>query len=255
MKKIPMKMIGNSIKVYMAKHSPEILTGIGIGGFLTTIGMAISTAPKAKAEIADAEYYADKYEEPLRTKDRAKIYAKYYWPIALSTGLSTACVVMGNRQQHKRNAALAAAYTISQETLKDYQSAIAESLDEKKVEEIRKKVDQKTVDRSAEVKPDSTYVPSGKSLYFDRWSGRYFVSDRETLREICNTLSRQMLGDMYVTLNDVYDALDLDRIPFGNEIGWDVNKSFIEATFGSKLNEKGEPCVVFDYVTPPEVLQ
>ena len=31
MKKIPMKAIGNSIKVYMTKHSPEILTGIGIG--------------------------------------------------------------------------------------------------------------------------------------------------------------------------------------------------------------------------------
>ena len=30
MKKIPMKAIGHSIKVYLTKHSPEILTGIGI---------------------------------------------------------------------------------------------------------------------------------------------------------------------------------------------------------------------------------
>lgn len=66
MKKIPMKAIGNSIKVYMTKHSPEILTGIGIGGFLTTIGMTIKIAPRAKAEIEDAEYYADKYNEPIR---------------------------------------------------------------------------------------------------------------------------------------------------------------------------------------------
>ena len=56
MKKIPMKAIGNSIKVYMTKHSPEILTGIGIGGFLTTIGMTMKIAPRAKAEIEDAEY-------------------------------------------------------------------------------------------------------------------------------------------------------------------------------------------------------
>ena len=162
---------------------------------------------------------------------------------------------MGNRQQHKRNAALAAAYTISQETLKDYQSAITESLDEKKANEIREKVSQKTSERVNVSDQEIPYVPSGKSLYFDRWSGRYFVSDRETLREICNNLSRQMLGDMYITLNDVYDAIDLDRIPFGNDIGWDVNKSFIEPMFSSKLNEKGEPCVVFDYATQPEVLK
>ena len=254
MKKIHMKAIGNSIKVYMTKHSPEILTGIGIGGFLTTIGMTMKIAPRAKAEIEDAEYYADKYNEPIRTRDRVKIYAKNYWPVALSTGLSTACIVMGNRQQHKRNAALAAAYTISQETLKDYQSAITESLDEKKANEIREKVSQKTSERIPANDQEIPYVPSGKSLYFDRWSGRYFVSDRETLREICNNLSRQMLGDMYITLNDVYDAIDLDRIPFGNDIGWDVNKSFIEPMFSSKLTEKGEPCVVFDYTTQPEVL-
>ena len=64
-----------------------------------------------------------------------------------------------------------------------------------------------------------------------------------------------MLGDMYMTLNDVYDAIDLDRIPFGNDIGWDVNKSFIEPMFSSKLTEKGEPCVVFDNATQPEVLK
>lgn len=255
MKKIPMKAIGNSIKVYMTKHSPEILTGIGIGGFLTAIGMTIKIAPRAKAEIEDAEYYADKYNEPLRKMDRVKIYAKNYWPVAVSTGLSTACIVMGNRQQHKRNAALAAAYTISQETLKDYQSAIAESLDEKKATEIREKVAEKTSERVPTNDQEIPYVPAGKSLYLDRWSGRYFVSDRETIREVCNNLSRQMLGDMCVTLNEVYDALDLEGIPFGNYIGWDVNKSFVEPVFGAKLTEKGEPCVVFDFATQPDVLQ
>ncbi len=254
MTKIPFKALYKSAKTYAIKHSPEILTGVGIAGFISAIPMAITAYNHSEEEINEKEISRRRNnEEPVSTKEKVVIYAKHWWPVGLAVGGSTACIITGNRTQHKRNAAIAAAYTISQETLKDYQSAIAETVDEKKATEIREKASKKALDRAPTDEPD--YIPAGKSLYYDRYSGRYFTSDRETIRKICNDLSRQMLGDMYVTLNDVYAMLDMDAIPFGNSIGWDVNKSFIEPTFDSMLTKRGEPCVVFDYATAPDVLR
>lgn len=42
-----------SIRMTMKKHSPEILTGIGIAGMITTTIMAVKATPKALILIED----------------------------------------------------------------------------------------------------------------------------------------------------------------------------------------------------------
>lgn len=37
----------NSIKIAASKHSPEILTGLGIAGMITTTVLAVKATPKA----------------------------------------------------------------------------------------------------------------------------------------------------------------------------------------------------------------
>ena len=43
------------IKATMSAHSPEILTGIGIAGMITTTVLAVKATPKALKLIEDAE--------------------------------------------------------------------------------------------------------------------------------------------------------------------------------------------------------
>ena len=47
MNKSNISKVLSSVRTSMAKHSPEILTGIGIAGMITTTVMAVRATPKA----------------------------------------------------------------------------------------------------------------------------------------------------------------------------------------------------------------
>ena len=47
MPKHNLSSIAKSVRTAMKKHSPEILTGIGIAGMITTTVMAVRVTPKA----------------------------------------------------------------------------------------------------------------------------------------------------------------------------------------------------------------
>ena len=47
MEKFNLSKVVKNVKAAASKHSPEILTGIGIAGMATTIVMAVKATPKA----------------------------------------------------------------------------------------------------------------------------------------------------------------------------------------------------------------
>ena len=53
MGKHSLSSIAKSVRTAMKKHSPEILTGIGIAGMITTTVMAVRATPKALILIED----------------------------------------------------------------------------------------------------------------------------------------------------------------------------------------------------------
>ena len=53
MAKLNLASIVKSVQAIMRKHSPEILTGIGIAGMITTTIMAVRATPKALILIKD----------------------------------------------------------------------------------------------------------------------------------------------------------------------------------------------------------
>lgn len=59
--------IAKSLRIAMKKHSPEILTGIGIAGMVTTTVLAVRATPKAIKILED-----ERYERSYKTnKDSA----------------------------------------------------------------------------------------------------------------------------------------------------------------------------------------
>ena len=84
-----------------------------------------------------------------------------------------------------------------------------------------------------------------------RFSGRYFKSDIEKIKKAECELNRQMLDDMYVSLNDFYYEIGLDSVKLGDELGWNVDSGYIDLSFSSQLASDGTPCLVIDYSVAP----
>ena len=237
-----------SIRMNAGKHSPEILMGLGIAGVITTTVLAVKATPKA-AEICKG-LKENSEEEPTKI-DYIKATWKLYIPTAVSCAFTIACLVGVNSVNVKRNAALATAYQLSTTALSEYKDKVIETIGEKKEREVRDKVAKDKVNKNQASKATVVVTGKGDSLCFDVISGRYFKSDIEKIRKIENDLNRQMLTEMYISLNEFYDELGLDHISIGDELGWNVDNGLIELNFSSQISDDGQPCIVVDYKIGP----
>lgn len=240
----------NTVKKAAVKHSPEILTGIGIAGMITTTVLAVKATPKALDLIRERE---DELEvEKLPVGEIVKTSWKCYIPATITCALSTACLIGASSVHLKRNAAIAAAYKLSEKALIEYKDAVIETIGEKKEQEVKHKLAEKKLEKDPVSKTEVIVTDKGSALCYDSISGRYFKSDIEAIKRAENVLNKQMLNEMYVSLNDFYDELGLEYTKVGRELGWSVNDGLIEIHFSSQLADDGTPCLVIDYDTPPK---
>ena len=225
----------------LKKHSPEILTGIGIAGMIATTISAVKATPKALRLIDEKEI---KENKRLTTAEVVLTTWKCYIPSAVTGALSVACLIGASAVSLKRNAALATAYTISETALKDYREKAVEVVGEKKEQAIRDAIAKDKLTGNPVDDKQIVMTGSGDTLCYDVLSGRYFRSDIEKIRKAINDLNRDMLSEQYVSLNDLYYAIGLPDIKLGNDLGWNIDKGYLEVQFGSHLAANGTPCLV-----------
>ena len=238
-----------SLKTAIKKHSPEILTGIGIAGMITTTVMAVRATPKALILIEERKEEIG--AEKLEAMDMVKTTWSCYIPAAITGTLSVACLIGASSVNARRNAALATAYTLSESALKDYQGKVIEMFGEKKNEAVKDAVAKDKVEKNPVVTREVIITEKGNTLCYDAISGRYFKSDIEKIKKAECELNRQMLDDMYVSLNDFYYEIGLDSVKLGDELGWNVDSGYIDLSFSSQLASDGTPCLVIDYSVAP----
>lgn len=238
-----------SLKTAIKKHSPEILTGIGIAGMITTTVMAVRATPKALILIEERKEEIG--AEKLEAMDMVKTTWACYIPAAITGTLSVACLIGASSVNARRNAALATAYTLSESALKDYQGKVIEMFGEKKNEAVKDAVAKDKVEKNPVVTREVIITEKGNTLCYDAISGRYFKSDIEKIKKAECELNRKMLDDMYVSLNDFYYEIGLDSVKLGDELGWNVDSGYIDLSFSSQLASDGTPCLVIDYSVAP----
>ena len=260
----------NGVRSTMDKHSPEILTGIGIAGMITTTVLAVKATPKALELIGEAKYKKEEetvehnckvnkvsecMSSDLKPLEVVKAAWKPYVPAAITGSLSVACLVGASRVNFKRNAALATAYTLSEKVLKDYKDSVVETIGEKKEEKIKEKVAQKKVDKQPASKSEVVMVNSdGNVLFLEPVSNRYFKSDVESIRKIVNDLNYRLTTgtEEYISLSEFYDEIGLSHTSISDEIGWNIYRDGqIAVDMPSAKTDKGEPCLVLDYNVSP----
>lgn len=255
--KIPKFM--RDVQTILIEHSPEILTGIGIAGMVTTTILAVRATPKAlrliderKYEIAAEDGVEDvKQTESLPPIEVVKVCWKCYIPAAAMCTVSIACLIGATSVNSKRNAALATAYALSETALKDYREKVVETIGEKKEQNIRDAVAKERIERDPVTTKEVIITERGNTLCYDAISGRYFRSDIDKLKKAENEINRMLIDDMYVSLNEFYYEIGLNPTKIGDDIGWNIDHGYIDLSFSSQLASDGTPCLVIDYRVEP----
>ena len=234
----------------LTKYSPGILTGIGITGMIGATFMAVKATPKALYLIESKKEESE--VEELTPVETIKTCWKCYIPATLTTVLSAACLIGASTVSAKRNAALATAYSISEAALREYQEKVVEVIGEKKEKAVRDAVAKDQIERDPVTKSEIVIIDSNSNtLCYEPLSGRYFKSTIDKIKKAEIKLDRQMIQEMYVSLNDFYWEIGLDETNLGDKMGWNLSKGYMDLSFSSQLADDGTPCAVIVYGIPP----
>ena len=264
-------------------HKDTALTIVGVVGLFTSVAMAYKAGPvvKERVEEAEAEKYEKEYDKlmeeettkialedgairpstihtwaeermALTWKEKAPIIFETLWPTALSVGLTATCIILSNRISVRRNAALMAAYALSETNLRDLQDKIVEIDGPRKLDKLENAVAEEQVKRDPP--PDDQFVINtgyGTTLCQDYYTKRYFYSDAEKIRQGITRLTKKIYSWDEVSQNDWYDELNIPHIPGGyNSIisGDMVEKGNVDGAlhddFTSVLHDDSIPVLV-----------
>jgi len=249
MNKQSLVKLGRGLLKATYRHAPGILTGLGISGmFGAAIGAVIAT-PQALKNI---EAEKDRLDvDKLTPVETVKVTYKCYLP-SMVTGISSAvCIMYGHKLHARRNAAIATAFSLQEIAMSEYRNKVRDVVGEKKEQEIRDEIAKDHMDKVPYRSSEVFITPSGETLCLDVMSKRYFKSDINRIRSIVNELNRQMMSDMYISLNELYYELGLAPTKQGDILGWNIENGLIEIDISAQLSDDDTPCLVLDYKVAP----
>lgn len=255
----------------VSKHSPMILTTVGIVGMATTVVLAVKATPKALEMIYDEEIKKidQQVKDGVEPKDlhkqltpieTVKAAWKPYVPAAITGVVSIGCFIGANSVNAKRNAALATACQLSATALSEYKEKVNETVDEEtkkiiddKVAKEKLKKNQVPAKEEKILQNQELILDSAHHLCYDAGGNLYFRSDENKIRTAINRLNSRMNGgEPYVSLNDLYSELDIRGTDVGELLGWNIYRDgIIEPEFSSQIASNGEPCIVLSYTVAP----
>lgn len=253
MNKPNLSALVKTVQAFTTKHTPEILVGLGITSMVTSTILAVRATPKAVKliEAKKEELQVDK----LTPVDTVKTCWKCYIPTVVTGVVGVSCVIGSTSVSVRRHAALATAYSLSETALTEYREKVVETIGEKKEKAVRERIAEEKLEKNPVNNAEVIVTGKGETLCYDHLSGRYFKSDIDTIQRIVNELNRDMITDMYVSLNTFYEALGLEPTELGYSMGWTIDmdrRGFIELNFSAKIATDGTPCIVVDYINAPK---
>lgn len=251
----------------IVKRSPEILTGLGVAGLVTTTVLAVKATPKALRLIEMAEDHGigitskngdpDWERRPLTKLETVKVAWKPYIPAAVTGAVSIACIIGASSVHARRNAALATAYQLSTTALSEYKEKVVETIGEEKEKVIREKIAQDKIDKNPvkeSIEKETVVIGSGEVLFLEPVSMQCFKSDIESVRKILNDINFRLTTGMeeYISLSEFYDEIGLPHTSISDDIGWNLGRDGqLEADFLAAKTTDGRPCLMLDYMVKP----
>lgn len=244
--------IGFSLK----QHSPEILVVGGVALGVVSAVMACKATTKLNSILEEGKeqvdqihdvidnkkFPEDQYSEEDAKKDLAIVYvktgfeiAKLYAPAVGLGVLSIGSILAGHNILHKRNVALAAAYTLVDSGFKEYRGRVVERFGKELDKELKHNIKAQMVEEVV-VNEDGTETIVEKTVsvanpnfgsdyarFFDDgctgWTddAEYNLMYLRRQQDYANDLLKQK-GHLF--LNEVYDMFNIPRTKAGQVVGW-----------------------------------
>lgn len=256
----------NASKQFLTKNSTTILMGLGAVTAVSSVAMAIKETPKAITKMYEAAKEIDP-DTPIESvlypktdlydkigwKETLKSTWKCYIPTVLLAGTSLTCFFAAMHITSGKVVALSSAVAASQQIAEKYQREVIDIIGKDKERDIRKKVNESNISETPVPSKSGLVVfGSGDTLVFDEVSGRYFLSDKESIRTAMNDFNQQVIWGSTQDLNDWYDVVGLEQITIGEYLGWNADR-LMDISFDSMIAPNGEPCIVLNYLVQPSV--
>lgn len=242
-----------NLGVVISKNSPTILTGLGVGGLMTTALLTGTATIKAVRLVDEVNHRnwnnPDCYE--LTKKEVIGLTWKFYIPALAMCVVTGACVIGSNSINQRRNAALAALYSLSETAFREYKTKVVEEIGRNKELKVRDGIAQDRVTNNPVGDRTIIITGNGEVLCYDALSDRYFKSSAEKIRQQVLDLNYDLMTEMWLSLNDLYYAIGLPSTKLGDQMGFDLDKGKIEIDYSSQLTPDGQPCLVIDTTVYP----
>lgn len=278
--KVNVKPFVKACKVGLTKNAPTILTITGITAMASSTYWAVKATPKALAlkEKAEVEknkkagtfknqklHYYDEKEGafvdgfqnwvPLTKLEIVQTCWRCYAPAFITGVLGAACLIGANSMNLRKNAALAAAYALSETNFKEYREKTLEEVGEKKEEKIRNAVAEEKITKNPVNTSTVLETGNGDTLCYDAICGRYFKSSIEKLKSAINELNVFLTEDGTASLNDYYELIGLPEGGLGYDLGWNLNEHHetVKLNLSAQLtpDENKTPCMVVGFKYGP----
>lgn len=254
--------VGHRSLLVTKKHSPVILTTVGILGGVTAAVLGAKATLKLEPIVADLELDLENHnqlqhdDEGEKVKTTAQIYAvhtiriiKLYGPSVSLGAASIVCIVSAQGIMQKRNAALGAAYLAMEKGFTEYRKRVEEALGTEKENELRYGIKTEELhDTKAgtvtEVKTPDPNAYSPYAIFFDQFNknwkregelNKYFLQMQQ------NYANDMLRARGHVFLNEVYDMIGAERTKAGAVVGWVLSSTgdnFIDFGIFNAGNER-----------------
>lgn len=241
------------IKYTLQKKEPEILAVLGLVGMSATVGLAIYSTVKAVKEVEmlevkkREEVKAPAEEVKVSKQEIAKTVGKYYVPVFVLGCASAFCFLRSNKLYASKFVTVAAAYKLSEKNLLEFRDKAREVLGPKEEKKVNDALAQARTDANPPDENAIVYTGNGETLCREELTGRYFRSSRQAIDSAINRLNYVAMSNMWTSVNDLFDEIELDEVALGNDMGWGPEKGMIEPVYSSALTKNGTPILVVDF--------
>lgn len=246
-----LKAIFDITKKGVIDNAPTILTALGAVGVISTAVLAVKATPIANdcilKDLEENGDYEDRWDKFSRV---LKVTWRPYSTTAISAIGAIVCIAAAQRTNLRRQAAVIGAYTLSQETLREYREEAQEMLGRKKSQELDGNVAAKKTKKKPYKESNTVIIGNGEAIIYDAFSGRYLKGDIEMVRKAVNDFNQALIANSYASLNTFYELLGMEQTQMGEEFGF-KDSALLDIEFDAHLDENNHPCLLMRYEVYP----
>lgn len=198
-------------KSFIKHNSPIILT------VLSSFGVVATAVLSGRASIRAYKAVEEKKSKDNLTKEKVVKIAIPFYISTACVGFATILAMAGSTIISKKNqAALTSAYVLLSNSYREYRN---------KVKDIHgDSADMAIIEGIASEKFPEGRIPENKDIFYDQFSGRFFVSTTEDIALAIYHYNRNFALRGTANLDEFYDFLGIDHIPGGQITGFNANQ-------------------------------